>query len=69
MIKRVLVLERDRDILEIVTLISNKRRCTVLRFQTEEGVYDKILKLMPDAILLDIVKLSEFGTKLCRNIK
>ena len=67
--KRILVLERDRDILEIVTVILNERGCTVLPFQTEEGVYDKILELMPDAILLDIVKLSEFGTKLCRTLK
>lgn len=67
--KRVLVVEKDRDILEIVTFILNERGCTVLPFQTEEGVYEKILELMPDAILLDIVKLSEFGTKLCRTIK
>lgn len=67
--KKILVVERDRDILEIVSYILIERGYQVVSSQTEEGIFNKIKEFNPDAILLDVIKPSTEGTELCRAIK
>jgi DNA-binding response OmpR family regulator len=67
--KKILVLERDRDILEILTYILIERGYQVVSTQNEEEIFGHIATLSPDAILLDIINPSFEGTKLCRAIK
>lgn len=67
--KKVLVVERDKDILEIVTYILRDKGYDVLASQSEEGIFNQILTFKPDAILLDIIQPSDQGTELCRQIK
>jgi DNA-binding response OmpR family regulator len=67
--KKILVVEKDRDILEIVSYILIERGYQVVSSQTEEGIFNKIMEFNPDAILLDVIKPSAEGTELCRAIK
>ena len=67
--KKILVVERDKDILEIVTYILNERGYDVLSSQSEEGIFNQIIEFNPDVILLDIIQPSTQGTELCRKIK
>ena len=67
--KKILVVERDKDILEIVTYILKDKGYDVLASQSEEGILHQILTFNPDAILLDIIQPSDQGTELCRQIK
>ncbi|MEJ7780298.1 MAG: response regulator [Daejeonella sp.] len=67
--KRIVVVERERDILEIVTHILTDRGFLVIPYQSEQGIFENIVDIMPDVILLDIVSVSEIGTELCRKIK
>lgn len=67
--KRIVVVERERDILEIVTHILTERGFHVIPYQSEQGIFENIVDIMPDAVLLDIVSVSEVGTELCRKIK
>ncbi|MHB1179717.1 MAG: response regulator, partial [Daejeonella sp.] len=67
--KRIVVVERERDILEIVTHILTDRGFHVIPYQSEKGIFENIVDIMPDIILLDIISVSEMGTELCRKIK
>lgn len=67
--KRIVVVERERDILEIVIHILTERGFQVIPYQSEHGIFENIVDIMPDAILLDIVSITEVGTELCRRIK
>ncbi len=67
--KRIVVVERERDILEIVTHILTDRGFQVIPYQSEHGIFENIVDIMPDVILLDIISVSEIGTELCRKIK
>ena len=65
----VVVIERDSDILNIVDYILTERGYHVIPFQTEDGAFEKIIELQPDGILLDIIKPSKEGIKLCLAIR
>ncbi len=67
--KKILVIERDEDILSIITQILTEEGYSVSSSNGEAGMLDLIQKMKPDAILLDIVKPTEQGTELCRTIK
>lgn len=67
--KKILVLERDRDIVEILNYILIEKGYHVISTQMEGEMLDQIQALKPDAILLDIINPSFEGTKLCRTIK
>ena len=67
--KTVVVIERDSDILNIVEYILIERGYNVISFQEEDEAFEKIVEIQPDGILLDIVKPSDAGIKLCLAIK
>lgn len=67
--KKILVIEKDEYVLDVVTLILEEEGYHVFTSLTENGMIDKIRLLKPDAILLDIVRPSIEGTELCRLIK
>lgn len=62
-------MDRDKDILEIITYILTDRGYEVVSSPTEDGILKQILEFNPDAILLDIIRPSIEGTELCRAIK
>ncbi len=67
--KRIVVVEPDRDIREIVSHILADRGFEVIPYDDDEGMFDEILKTLPDVVLLDIFSITEKGTALCRKIK
>lgn len=67
--KKLIIVERDEDILHIISIIFEERGYTVRAYRTEEGILPKIHDEQPDAVLLDIIRPTIEGTTLCRAIK
>ena len=67
--KRILVVENDLAILELITLVLHEEDYVVDAIPTEKNIFDHIVSFVPDAILLDIVMPTLKGTELCREIK
>ncbi len=67
--QKVLVVERDSDILEIISHVLMDEGYEPILCRSEEGIFELIQTSKPDAILLDIVKPTDQGTRLCREIK
>ena len=69
MSKTVLVIEKDEDILHIITKILAEQNFQVIASRTEDDMLDKISEIKPHAIILDIINPTKAGTKLCNEIK
>lgn len=67
--QRILVVENNVDILDLIKLVLIDEGYTVLGVTTEKNIFDHITSFCPDAILLDIIKPTLEGTELCRQIK
>lgn len=67
--KRILVVENNRDILDMISLILEEEGYEASLYTTEKNIFEHIVDFQPDAILLDIVKPTIEGTELCRQIK
>lgn len=67
--KKVLVVEKDKDILHIISHILSSEGYEVSTSQGEAGVLERIEREKPDVVLLDVVKPTLEGTELCRMIK
>lgn len=67
--KRILVVENDRDILEMIALLLDEEGYETCLYSSEKNIFEHIMAFNPDAILLDIVKPTVEGTELCRQIK
>ena len=67
--KTVVVIERDIEILNIVDYILTERGYNVISFQNGDKAFEKIIEIQPDGILLDIIKPSDEGIKLCLAIR
>ncbi len=67
--KKILVLEKDEDILQIIIHILNDEGYEVKGSRSEKGMIDEIKAYAPDAILLDIIQPTALGSELCRTIK
>ncbi|MBB2144797.1 response regulator [Pedobacter sp. LMG 31464] len=67
--KRVLVVENNKDILELISLILDEAGYELSLYTNERNIFEHIVSFQPDAILLDIVRPTVEGTELCRQIK
>lgn len=67
--RKVLVVENDLDILQILSHLLTDEGYQPILCDTEHGIFDVILEKKPDVILLDVVKPTDKGTVLCREIK
>lgn len=67
--KKILVIESDDDILEVISLVLSTEGYQPILSKSEEGIFDIIRTNQPDIILLDVVKPTNQGTELCRAIK
>jgi DNA-binding response OmpR family regulator len=67
--RTVLVIDKDESIREIVSIILTEQGFTVRALENELNALQMILEVMPCAIILDIIKVTEDGTELCRLIK
>lgn len=67
--KKILVVERDEDILYIIRHILEDQGFEVGISRTEEGIVERVIAEMPDMVLLDIIKPSEEGKALCNALR
>lgn len=67
--KRVLVVENNKEILEMISIVLEDAGYDLSLALNEQGIFDHIVAFKPDAILLDIIKPTLEGTELCRQIK
>lgn len=67
--RKVLVLEYDYDILQIIEHLLTEEGYEPILCSSETGIFDVILNKQPDVILLDIFRITEQGTELCRALK
>lgn len=67
--KHILVVENDRNILEVIGIILREAGYKVSLSTNEKNMLDNINLLQPDAIILDILKPTFEGTELCRLLK
>ena len=67
--KRILVVENNPDILELITLVLNEEGYVVDVVPANKNIFEHIVSFVPHAILLDITAPTDAGTELCREIK
>lgn len=67
--KRILVVENNKEILEIISIVLEDAGYELSLYLNEQGIFEHIVEFKPDAILLDIIKPTVEGTELCRLIK
>lgn len=69
MIKKVLVLEKNKDILELIEIILCDAGYEVDLISAEKEIFNHIKDFQPDLILLDVIKPTPEGTAICESIK
>jgi DNA-binding response OmpR family regulator len=69
MSRTIVVIEKDENILEIVSIVLTSQGFVVKGLKSEHDAVQTILDLNPCAIILDIIKVTEDGTELCRLIR
>ncbi|MEJ5996084.1 response regulator [Pedobacter sp. Du54] len=67
--KRVLVVENNKEILELISIVLEDAGYESSLYLNEKGIFEHITEFKPHAILLDIIKPTVEGTELCRQIK
>lgn len=67
--KKILVLEKNRDILELINIVLTDEGYHVDLLSSEKEIFEHIRNFKPDAILLDVISPTEEGTALCKTIK
>jgi DNA-binding response OmpR family regulator len=67
--KKILVLEKNKDILELINIILTQEGYEVDLISSEKEVFGHIKTFVPDAILLDVIHPTPEGTAICQAIK
>ncbi|MES2874306.1 MAG: response regulator [Bacteroidota bacterium] len=62
-------MDRDKDILDIITYIFVERGYSVLSLSNDDRIFDHIHIFSPIVLILDIVNINEEGTETCMAIK
>jgi len=69
MSKKILVLDDDPDILEILSLILVEGGYEVRMLSCGDTVFDDIKDFQPDLVLMDVMLAGMDGRTICKNIK
>lgn len=67
--KKILVLEKNKDILDLIEVILTDEGYDVDLISSDKEVFQHIKDFGPDAILLDVIRPTPEGTALCSAIK
>ena len=67
--KKILVIEDDDDICQIISYVLIDGGFVTILCKTDHDIFDIIIINPPDIILLDVVRITEQGTELCKAIK
>lgn len=66
---RVLIVDDEQDILEIVSLLLKKNNFDVMTIARGSLIQNAIKSFSPDLILLDVALAGEDGREICRRLK
>lgn len=66
--KRILLIENNKEITELITLVLEEEGYDVLCIGNYENIFEAINSYQPDVILLDVIKPTTEGTALCREL-
>jgi len=69
MMKKILILDDDPDILEILSLVLVENGYEVRALSCGDTVFDDIKDFQPDLILMDIMLAGLDGRSICKEIK
>ena len=67
--KRILVVENNKEILDVIAIVLEQAGYEYRLYTNEKNIFVQVIQFEPDAILLDIVQPTIEGTELCRKIK
>jgi len=67
--KKILVLEKNKDILDLIEIILTNEGYELELILAEKEIFSRIKNFKPDIILLDIVHPTPEGTAICEAIK
>ena len=67
--KKILVIENDQDIREILTAVLTEEGYEIRTYKFTDMTSDHIITYKPDAILLDVIRPTDEGTQLCKQLK
>jgi DNA-binding response OmpR family regulator len=67
--KKILVLDDDNDILEILSILLLESGYEVKTLNCGETVFEEIKDYRPDLILMDVMLAGMDGRSICKNIK
>ena len=67
--KKILVVDDNHDILELITVMLESRGFDVCTHDTGLHVEDIVKQSQPDLILLDVALPGKYGTQVCRELK
>ena len=67
--KRILVVENDKHILDVIGIVLDEAGYETGLYTNENDLLKHIIDFRPDAIVLDIFKPTIEGTALCRQLK
>jgi len=69
MSKKILILDDDNDILEILSLLLIDSGYQIKTLSCGETVFEEIKNFQPDLILMDVMLAGMDGRSICRDIK
>src|SRR6185437_11261140 len=67
--KKILVMEKDESILEIVSYVLTDAVYDVNALNGDDRIFEQVIAYKPDAILLDIISPTPKGTEVCNTLK
>ena len=67
--KRILVVDDDRDILDLMELMLGMNRFSVRSLSNWENINESIAHFLPDLILLDVALGGADGREICKQLK
>jgi len=67
--EKILVLDDDHDLLEIMEIVLTSNGYNVLGFNKGDDIMDNIETFKPDLVLMDVMLADLDGRELCKNIK
>ncbi|SEA37418.1 response regulator transcription factor [Pedobacter hartonius] len=67
--KKILVFEKNKDILELINIILTQEGYELDLISSDHQVFGHVKDFNPDAILLDIIQPTPEGTAICQAIK
>jgi len=67
--KKILVLDDDTDILEIISLILSEAGYETKALDCGEAVFEDIANFQPDLVLMDVMLANMDGRTICKHIK